>query len=178
MVAFETYVKRVLAQEWINCWGSQTGGMNSLQAGAVAIRSYAIRRIANLASCHGANYDICRTICCQVYGITQYTNSNNAVDNTANNVLGDLRYAGDLGKHLGIKNDDARVLMFKGEKGSVVALWSPTRSLTASIDVTLPSPPGTKSWRVVNQSGNIIASGSEEHVTVQAGSSVTYIKFE
>jgi len=87
VVAFETYVKRVLPQEWLNCWGSQTGGMNSLRAGAVAIRSYTIPRIANLVSCHGTNYDICRTTCCHVYSTSQHTNSNNAADTTANIVL-------------------------------------------------------------------------------------------
>lgn len=29
VVNYETYVKRVLPQEWLNCWGSQTNGMNS-----------------------------------------------------------------------------------------------------------------------------------------------------
>ncbi len=87
VVAYETYVKRVLPQEWLNCWGSQTGGMNSLQAGAVAIRSYTIPRISALTSCHGANYDICRTTCCHVYSTTQQTNSNNAVDITAYYIL-------------------------------------------------------------------------------------------
>lgn len=87
VVSFETYTKRVLASEWINCWGSQTGGMNSLQAGAVSIRSYTVQRMANLASCHGPNYDICNNTCCQAYSTTQYTNSNNAVDNTAGYVL-------------------------------------------------------------------------------------------
>ena len=87
VVAFDTYVKRVLVQEWMNCWGSLTNGMNSLEAGAVAARSYSINRIASLANCHGVNYDICNNTCCQVYLTTQYTNSNNAVDQTADQVL-------------------------------------------------------------------------------------------
>ncbi|HOV10555.1 MAG TPA: SpoIID/LytB domain-containing protein [Bacteroidales bacterium] len=88
VVNYETYCKRVLPQEWYNCWGSLTNGMNSLQAGAVAIRSYTIPRMANYVSSHGGGtYDICTTTCCHVYGTTQYTNSNNAVNNTANMVL-------------------------------------------------------------------------------------------
>jgi hypothetical protein len=88
VVNYETYVKRVLPQEWLNCWGSQTNGMNSLQAGAVAIRSYTIPRMASNTSNHGnGSYDICTTTCCHAYGTTQYTNSNNAVDNTLNYVL-------------------------------------------------------------------------------------------
>ena len=88
VVSFETYVKRVLPQEWINCWGSQAGGMNALQAGAVAIRSYTIPRIANTMSSHGGGtYDICNNSCCQTYGTSQFTNTNNAVDNTTSYVL-------------------------------------------------------------------------------------------
>ncbi|HOH83449.1 MAG TPA: SpoIID/LytB domain-containing protein, partial [Bacteroidales bacterium] len=71
MVNYETYCKRVLPQEWYNCWGSLTNGMNSLQAGAVAIRSYTIPRMANYVSSHGGGtYDICTTTCCHVYGTT------------------------------------------------------------------------------------------------------------
>ncbi len=87
VVDYETYVKRVLPQEWLNCWGSQTNGENSLRAGSVAIRSYTIPRMAATVSSHGGNYDICTTTCCHAYGTSQFTNSNTAVDATYPNVL-------------------------------------------------------------------------------------------
>ncbi len=120
VVSFDTYVKRVLAAEWYNCWGSQTGGMNSLQAGAVAIRSYSINRIAALASCHGSNYDICDFTCCQAYATNQYTNSNNAADNTANYVL----VSGNtiqLSEHSAENNHDANCA--DGYKGNGTGSW-------------------------------------------------------
>jgi peptidoglycan hydrolase-like amidase len=54
-----------LPSEWIASWGSTgpgNSGTNSLLAGAVAIRTYAIGFVNNPAS---ANYDICGTTTCQ-----------------------------------------------------------------------------------------------------------------
>ncbi len=67
-ISLETYAKHVLPSEWIAGWGSPTtypGGSNCLNAGAVAVRCYAINRI-NAASGTSA-YDICATTSCQVY---------------------------------------------------------------------------------------------------------------
>ncbi len=88
VVNYTTYVKRVLPQEWLNCWGNQVGGTHSLRAGAVAIRSYTIPRMAAYVNSHGNGlYDICSTTCCHVYGTSQFTNSNLAVDSTEGVVL-------------------------------------------------------------------------------------------
>lgn len=85
VVNFETYVKRVLNAEWFPCWGSLANGMNSLQAGAVAIRGYTISRMNNQTYINAHNsgsYNICSTTCCQAYSTSQTSNPNNAVDNT------------------------------------------------------------------------------------------------
>lgn len=74
-VSMETYVKRVLPQEWIASWHAE-----SLKAGAVAIRSYAGYYVYHPIA---STYDICDTTCCQKYGTTQYTSTDNAVNATA-----------------------------------------------------------------------------------------------
>lgn len=74
-VSMETYVKRVLPQEWISSWNAE-----SLKAGAVAIRTYGAWHVYNPIS---SSYDICDTTCCQKYGTTQYTSTDNAVNATA-----------------------------------------------------------------------------------------------
>lgn len=60
----ENYCRHVLPSEWYSSWGSYAGGSNSLQAGAVALRTYAIGYVHQPA---GATYDICSTTSCQVY---------------------------------------------------------------------------------------------------------------
>lgn len=74
-VSMETYVKRVLPNEWIASWNAE-----SLKAGAVAIRSYGAWHVYHPIS---SSYDICDTTCCQKYGTTQYTSTDNAVNATA-----------------------------------------------------------------------------------------------
>jgi hypothetical protein len=60
----ENYCRHVLPNEWIASWGSYQGGSNSLEAGAVALRTYAIGYVNQPLA---ANYDICATTSCQVY---------------------------------------------------------------------------------------------------------------
>ncbi len=55
----------MLPSEWIASWGATGGGTNSLNAGAVAARCYAIAKL-NAAS-DTSSYDICGTTSCQVY---------------------------------------------------------------------------------------------------------------
>lgn len=74
-VSMETYVKRVLPHEWISSWDA-----DSLKAGAIVIRSYGAWHVYHPIA---SNYDICDTTCCQVYGTTQYTSTDNAVNATA-----------------------------------------------------------------------------------------------
>lgn len=82
--SMQTYCKRVLPAEWFACWGSLPNGMNSLLAGAVAIRSYATWHVKNPLT---SNYDICDNTACQFFGSTTSSNSNVAVDQTIGYVL-------------------------------------------------------------------------------------------
>ena len=96
--SLETYVKHVLPAEWFSCWGNSAvlpGGMNSLQAGAVAIRSYGAHHQQHpLDPNYG--YDICDNTCCQVFGSATSTNADQATDDTAGRVLVDA--AGDIAR--------------------------------------------------------------------------------
>jgi Stage II sporulation protein len=56
--SLETYVRKGLDDEWVPSWHDE-----SLRAGAIAYRSYAVYRVAHPLR---PNYDICSTICCQV----------------------------------------------------------------------------------------------------------------
>lgn len=78
----EGYCRHVLPNEWISSWGSYTGGSNSLQAGAVALRTYAIGYVNQPSA---ANYDICATTSCQVYNPSV---SNSRTDLAVNQTAG------------------------------------------------------------------------------------------
>jgi len=80
----DNYCALVLPAEWFNCWGSLSGGMNSLSAGAVAIRSYAMWHVYNPLN---TTYDICDNTSCQFLGNVTTTNGNNAVALTSGFVL-------------------------------------------------------------------------------------------
>lgn len=82
--SMDTYVKRVLAHEWYACWGNVAGGMESLKAGSVSVRSYGLSFVYAPAT---ASYDICDTTSCQVFGDTTSTNTNNATDQTTRYIL-------------------------------------------------------------------------------------------
>ncbi len=87
-VSLQTYCQRSLPSEWIASWGN-TGpggsGTNSLLAGAVAVRTYAIGFVNNPSS---ATYDICGTTSCQVYNPTAGNSlTTAAVNHTANYVM-------------------------------------------------------------------------------------------
>jgi hypothetical protein len=83
-VSMETYVQRSLNDEWISSWGNISGGINSLKAGAVAIRSYAASYVR---SPRGGNYDICATTSCQVYDSDTVTVTTTAAMQTAGYVV-------------------------------------------------------------------------------------------
>ncbi|MFO0794735.1 MAG: SpoIID/LytB domain-containing protein, partial [Candidatus Brocadiaceae bacterium] len=83
--SLDTYVKYVLPAEWYSCWGALANGMDSLKAGAVAIRSYGVYYVRNPIDVY--HYDICDTTSCQVLGNVQSTTANNAVDQTSGYVL-------------------------------------------------------------------------------------------
>ena len=78
--SLQTYCKYVLPAEIYSCWGNLTGGMNSLQACAVAVRSYGMYYVYN--PINAGLYDICDNTYCQYMGTTLSTNTSNAVDNT------------------------------------------------------------------------------------------------
>jgi hypothetical protein len=83
-VSLELYCRRSLVREWIASWNNYIGGSNSLKAGAVAVRTYAIGYVHTP---RGADYDICATTSCQVYGTTTSTSTDNAVNQTAAAVM-------------------------------------------------------------------------------------------
>jgi hypothetical protein len=80
----ETYCKYVLPAEIYGCWGALSGGANSLQSFSVAVRSYGLWYVYNPLS---STYDICDNTYCQVFGSTQNSYCNSAVDNTARYIL-------------------------------------------------------------------------------------------
>ncbi len=80
----ETYCKGVITNEWYACWGNVTGGMESLKAGAVAVRSYGVSFVYSPAT---STYDICDSTACQVFTGNQTSNGNAAVDATTRYVL-------------------------------------------------------------------------------------------
>ena len=81
----ENYCRHSLRSEWIASWANYTGGSNSLNAGAVAIRTYAIGFVH---SPRGADHDICGWTACQVYNpnLTD-SRTTRAVDFTAGCVM-------------------------------------------------------------------------------------------
>ena len=87
-ISLQTYCQRSLPSEWIASWGSTgpgNSGTNSLLAGAVAIRTYAIGFINNPSS---AAYDICGTTSCQAYiNTASDSRTTAAVNATANYVM-------------------------------------------------------------------------------------------
>jgi hypothetical protein len=83
-VALDYYCRHVLPAEWIASWASYPGGSNSLNAGAVAVRTYAIGSINNPRS---STYDICATTSCQVYGNATSSATDAAVAFTTDQVL-------------------------------------------------------------------------------------------
>jgi hypothetical protein len=81
--SLEDYCRFVLPAEWIPSWGNLAGGlgMNSLRAGAVAVRTYAIGFIRQPVA---TNYDICATTVCQAYDPSRASsNTNDAVSQTS-----------------------------------------------------------------------------------------------
>lgn len=78
-VSMNYYARAVLASEWIPSWGSYTGGSNSLNAGAIAVRCYAIAKINGVTA--SSLYDICATTSCQVY---KPANINSLTDRAVN----------------------------------------------------------------------------------------------
>jgi hypothetical protein len=80
----ETYCKGVITSEWYACWGNVPGGMESLKAGAVAVRSYGVSFVYSPAT---STYDICDSTSCQVFTGNQTSNGNAAVDATTRYVL-------------------------------------------------------------------------------------------
>lgn len=83
--SLENYCRHVLPKEWYASWGSYAGGSNSLQAGAVAIRTYGLGYVNQPA----ANaYDLGSTTAYQVYDPTLTSSRTDAaVLNTAGCVM-------------------------------------------------------------------------------------------
>ncbi len=96
----DTYCKGVITSEWYACWGnvrfgseSPPAGMESLKAGAVAVRSYGVSFVYSPIN---SSYDICDSTSCQVFTGNQSSNGNAAVDATTRYVL--LTSAGNIAR--------------------------------------------------------------------------------
>ncbi|MDW8106872.1 MAG: SpoIID/LytB domain-containing protein [Armatimonadota bacterium] len=96
----DTYCKGVITSEWYACWGNvrfgsenPPAGMESLKAGAVAVRSYGVSFVYTPIS---SSYDICDSTHCQVFTGNQTSNGNAAVDATTRYVL--LTSAGNIAR--------------------------------------------------------------------------------
>lgn len=74
VMGLEAYCRLVLPREWPASWN-----FNSLEAGAVAVRSYGASFIVNPIS---SQYDICTTTCCQAYGPPENSRTNQALRDT------------------------------------------------------------------------------------------------
>jgi hypothetical protein len=87
-ISLQTYCQRSLPSEWYASWGEigpGGSGTNSLLAGAVAIRTYAIGYINNPRN---VAYDICGTPTCQAYNHSaSYSGTTVAVNFTANYIM-------------------------------------------------------------------------------------------
>lgn len=83
--SLQTYCRYVLPAEIYSCWGNLNGGMNSLQACAVAVRTYGVYYVYN--PINPSLYDICDNTYCQYVGSVTSTNTNNAVNNTSSYIL-------------------------------------------------------------------------------------------
>jgi len=83
-VSIELYCRRSLPREWFASWNNYTGGINSLKAGAVAVRTYAIGYVNNP---RGSDHDICATTSCQVYGSSTSSSTDSAVNQTTSYVM-------------------------------------------------------------------------------------------
>jgi hypothetical protein len=79
MMSLDDYCKHVLPAEWFASWD-----MNSLKAGAVAVRSFSAWYVTHPLS---SRYDICGTSSCQVFGNTTVSSTNAAIDQTTGIVL-------------------------------------------------------------------------------------------
>jgi hypothetical protein len=81
----DNYCKHSLPREWFASWANYIGGSNSLNAGAVAVRTYAIGYVNSPLA---GTYDICASTSCQVYNpsLTD-TRSDRAVDFTSGCVM-------------------------------------------------------------------------------------------
>ncbi|GIV11225.1 MAG: hypothetical protein KatS3mg020_0716 [Fimbriimonadales bacterium] len=96
----DTYCKGVITSEWYACWGNvrfgsenPPAGMESLKAGAVAVRSYGVSFVYTPIN---SSYDICDSTSCQVFTGNQSSNGNAAVDAATRYVL--LNSAGNIAR--------------------------------------------------------------------------------
>jgi hypothetical protein len=93
-MAFGDYLKHAVPAEWIDSWGSTTNGMQAMNFGADAVRTYANWDIYSCRwRCNGRNFDITTDPCCdQAYSQSTYTHSSTAVANTPHQNFEDGSY--------------------------------------------------------------------------------------
>jgi hypothetical protein len=113
--SLDTYVGTGLDDEWISSWN-----VESLKAGAIAYRSYAVWFVYHPIS---ANYDICNTTSCQVHDPTDSsTRTISATDNTTGIIVTDSSGNNPFFAEYAAENNDSACA--DGFTGSPSANWS------------------------------------------------------
>ncbi len=93
-------------------------------------------------------------------------------------VLGDTRFAGDLGKELGWE-EPLYALAFADDQGQfIVAVWQDQDDLELETAVEIPMPEGATSWTRYDYTGTEVESGTSNPAPVAATGWVNYLKFE
>lgn len=97
---------------------------------------------------------------------------------TAHDILGNMRYAGDLGRELGWHNG-CRALVFGSDDGSsAVVVWKETSSRFDKVVLSVPLPAPRTGWELIDQFGNAVGAGVDGSVDVKAGMEAVYLIFQ
>lgn len=93
-------------------------------------------------------------------------------------ILGDTRYAGDLGARLGWE-EPHHALAFVDDGGRfTVALWHAQDALDDEVALAIPLPGGAAGWRRYDQAGALVESGTADPATILAAGRVSYLAFD
>ena len=97
---------------------------------------------------------------------------------TAHQILGKMRYAGDLGEKLGWKNNCRALAFADDENRWAIAIWKETSLAESRCELEIPLPAQARDWKLLNQYGKTISQGTSSPVKLSAGMEVRYLTFE
>lgn len=98
---------------------------------------------------------------------------------TTHQLLGNMRFSGDLGRALGWDDGFCRALAFISDDGQrAVVVWKETSSGRKTVEVNVPLPAEADSWKLVDQYGTTISQGEAGPVLIEAGMDVIYLLIE